>query len=232
MFQGFSQQTGDFLWGLAMNNDRTWFQAHREEFERALNQPFRALADETLRQMRERWPEYAFQSHISRIYRDARRLYGRGPFKDHLWFTIQTGDHREGGPTFWFELGPVSWNYGMGWWDPRADHAAQYRAAIDADPARFERMVRDLTARGNCLLWGEFYKRPKGDRGEFLNPWYNRKNISAGWEQGYGGVMYTDAMPRTLVDGYAALMPLYAFFREIWNAVLTERAGRNGPDSR
>ena len=37
MFQGFSQQTGDFLWSLAMNNDRTWFQAHKQEFETYLN---------------------------------------------------------------------------------------------------------------------------------------------------------------------------------------------------
>ena len=36
MFQGFSQATGDFLWGLSMNNDRAWFQAHRQEYEDAL----------------------------------------------------------------------------------------------------------------------------------------------------------------------------------------------------
>ena len=47
MFQGFSQATGDFLWSLAMNNDRTWFQAHRDEFENHLNRPFHALAGET-----------------------------------------------------------------------------------------------------------------------------------------------------------------------------------------
>ena len=31
MFQGFSQATGDFLWGLSMNNDREWFDAHLKE---------------------------------------------------------------------------------------------------------------------------------------------------------------------------------------------------------
>ena len=228
MFQGFSQQTGDFLWALAMNNNRTWFLEHKQEFEDVLNQPFRALAGETLELMRVRWPEQAFELHISRIYRDARRLFGRGPYKDHLWFTIQSGSHRDGGPTFWFELGGMDWNCGMGWWDPSADHAEAWRAAIDADPARFERLVHALDRRGNYQLWGESYKRPKGDRGDRINPWYNRKNVSVGWEKGYGGVMYTDALPQALVDTFADLMPLYLFFREVWNAVLTQRAGRPG----
>ena len=26
---------------------------------------------------------------VSRIYRDARRLHGRGPYKDHLWFCVE-----------------------------------------------------------------------------------------------------------------------------------------------
>ena len=228
MFQGFSQRTGDFLWSLAMNNDRTWVLAHRQEFEDALNRPFRALAADTLALMQARWPDDAFNVHISRIYRDARRLFGRGPYKDHLWFSIQTGDHRQGGPMFWFEVDGMTWTQGMGWWDPSADHAAAWRAAIDADPDRFARLVRGLDARGDYRLWGEVYKRPKGDRGEAIDPWYNRKNISVGWEKGYGGVMYTDGLPDALVEGYAALMPLYRFFCEVWNAVLTERAGRPG----
>ena len=104
MFQGFSDRTGDFLWGLALNNDRAWFQAHREEFEAALNQPFRALAAEVLERMRARHPGMDLNLHVARIYRDARRLYGRGPFKENLWFTIWNGDRRQGAPSFWFEL--------------------------------------------------------------------------------------------------------------------------------
>ncbi|MBR6219211.1 MAG: DUF2461 family protein, partial [Clostridia bacterium] len=57
MFQGFSQATGDFLWGLAMNNDRTWFLAHNQEFEDALNGPFRALAADTVEKLNRRFPD-------------------------------------------------------------------------------------------------------------------------------------------------------------------------------
>ncbi|MBQ3478505.1 MAG: DUF2461 family protein, partial [Clostridia bacterium] len=113
MFTGFSQATGDFLWGLSMNNDREWFTAHRDEYEAHLNGPFRALAFETLSLLQQRFPEQDFQVHVARIWRDARRLFGRGPFKDHLWFSIQSGDRHAKGPMFWFELDPTGWSYGV-----------------------------------------------------------------------------------------------------------------------
>ena len=224
MFQGFSQQTGDFIWSLAMNNNRAWFLEHKQEFEDVLNQPVRMLADETLALMRERWPDLDLQSHVSRIYRDARRLFGRGPYKDRLWFTLQSGSKRAMGPMFWFEVDGVSWSHGMGCWEDAADIAEAYRAAIDADPARFEALVRGLP--NGYILYGEVYKRPKADRGDLLNPWYNRKHLSVGFEHGYGGVMYTDALPDHLLQCYEGLMPMYRFLAEVYNNVLIQRAGR------
>ena len=226
MFQGFSQATGDFLWGLSMNNDRTWFQEHRQEYEDHLNQPFRALTFETLEKLQARFPEQEFQAHIARIWRDARRLFGRGPFKDHLWFSIQSGDRHAHGPMFWFELNGTGWSYGVGNWEDAADVAEAWRALIDADPARFERIVADIEARGPFHLYGDTYKRLKADRGELLNPWYNRRHLSVGYDRGYGGAMYTEALPDLLADEFTALMPLYLFLREAWNNVLIQRAGR------
>ena len=31
MFQGFSQGAVDFLWGVRFNNERRWFEAHKQE---------------------------------------------------------------------------------------------------------------------------------------------------------------------------------------------------------
>ena len=226
MFNGFSQATGDFLWSLSMNNDREWFNAHRDEYEAHLNQPFKALALETLAVLQQHFPEQDFQVHVARIWRDARRLFGRGPFKDHLWFSIQSGGRHAKGPMFWFELDPTGWSYGAGNWEDAADITAAWRALIDAEPARFEAIARDIAARGPHRLWGETYKRPKADRGALLNPWYNRKHVSVGREYPYGGVMYTPEFPDYLAARFAELMPLYKFLQEVWNNVLIERAGR------
>ena len=226
MFQGFSQATGDFIWGLAMNNNREWFLAHKDEFEAHLNQPFRALAFETLEKMQAAFPDQEFQTHLARIYRDARRLFGRGPYKDHLWFSIQSGERRAFGPMFWFEIGGTGWSCGAGNWEDSADVAEHWRRRIDAETARFERIVRGIEARGPFVLYGEAYKRPKADKGELLNRWYNRKHLSVGYEHPFGGALFTPGLTDALADAFTALMPFYLFLRDVWNDVLIDRAGR------
>ena len=39
MFTGFTDETVDFMWGIRFNNDRAWFQAHKEEYLQPLSQP-------------------------------------------------------------------------------------------------------------------------------------------------------------------------------------------------
>ena len=145
MFEGFTKETGEFLWELRFNNERPWFLAHKEQYERCLNRPFRALAQESWRLLSERYPERDFRVHVSRIYRDARRLFGRGPYKDHLWFSLYTSDKNEG-PSFWFEIGAAGYTYGLGFWSMRPALMERFRRAVDANPARFERLARQAEA--------------------------------------------------------------------------------------
>ena len=226
MFNGFSQATGDFIWGLAMNNNREWFLAHKDEYEAHLNQPFRALAFDTLEKLRAAHPDQDFQAHLARIYRDARRLFGRGPYKDHLWFSIQSGERRAFGPMFWFEIGGTGWSCGCGNWEDSADIGEHWRKRIDDEPRRFEAIVRGIEARGPFMLYGPMYKRLKADRGAFLNPWYNRRHLSVGYEHDFGGVMFTPELTDALANTFTALMPFYLFLRDVWNDTLIDRAGR------
>ena len=53
MFEGYTQQTIDFLWNLQFNNERSWFLAHKEEFLTYVDAPTRALAAELTRAMTE-----------------------------------------------------------------------------------------------------------------------------------------------------------------------------------
>lgn len=216
-FQGFSPRTFDFLWDLQLHNERPWFQAHKEEFEETVNRPFRALAFQTLERMTQRFPEKGLQLHVSRIYRDARRLFGRGPYKDNLWFSFQRDTHAVG-PMIWFELNVENYSHGMGHWDRSPAEAEIFRKKIDAHPARFEELVRGIPA--GARLWGEEYKRPKGDLGELLNPWYNRKTVSVGFESAFGKAVFTPELPDLLADSMAQLVPMFDFFTEVHQQAL------------
>ena len=62
MFQGYRQETLDFLWGIRFNNDRTWFQAHKEEYLRCLYEPTAALGEEVYDRFASKAPLFPLNS--------------------------------------------------------------------------------------------------------------------------------------------------------------------------
>ena len=42
MFTGFSPETIDFLWGIRLNNNREWFEAHKKQYQTTLYEPMKA----------------------------------------------------------------------------------------------------------------------------------------------------------------------------------------------
>lgn len=211
MFSGFSKETGEFLWELAFNNERPWFQAHKETFERVLNEPFKALAHDAYEELSALVPEEDFSVHVSRIYRDARRLFGRGPYKDHLWFTFTPAGSADYGPAFWFQIGASDYSYGLGFWAPTSAYMEAFRRAVAANPAAFERLVKGITPMKGFALHGEEFRRPKGDLGEILNPWYNRKYLDFGAERDHDALLFSSELPRRIAADWARLMPMCRF---------------------
>ena len=216
MFSGFSEKTGAFLWELAFNNERPWFLAHKQEFEDHVNTPFKALAADTYALLLERRPDFEGSVHISRIYRDARRLFGRGPYKDHLWFTVTGSEVLRNGPAFWFEIGPAAYSYGMGFWGASPVQMEAFRRSLDANPARFLRLAHAAERQG-WQLGGEPYKRPKALHDDaLLDSWYNRKNVGLEKDFDLGGPAFTEALPAIVADAFSELMPLYRFLIEVY----------------
>ena len=211
-FAGFMPATSDFLWGLAFNNEREWFLAHKDEFERVLNTPFKALAADTFTLMHQRFPKRDIQLHIARIYRDARRLHGRGPYKDHLWFSIKGDDRLLEGPMFWFEVGAADYSYGMGFYSATPAQMELFRRSVDANPARFERLAKKVEALPGFRVTGDEYKRPKGHHSEIIDRWYNRKLLGVECTRDFGDELFSPSLSETLVNAYAALIPMYDYW--------------------
>ena len=211
MFTGFSDATIDFLWELRFHNERPWFLEHKQVFLDTLDRPMKALAADVTAALEQAYPDRKWYLHVARIYRDARRLHGRGPYKEHLWFTIERPHERfESVPALYFELAPNYYSYGCGYWDAGAATMAKLRARIDNDPKPLERLARRLN-KSKFVLSGEEFKRPKGDAGKLLNPWYNRKNIAIGYDDNPEGVLFTPQLKDNVLDGFRFLMPYYRY---------------------
>ena len=43
MFEGFSQETVDFMWGIRFNNERPWFEAHKSDYQTYFLTPMKEI---------------------------------------------------------------------------------------------------------------------------------------------------------------------------------------------
>ena len=211
MFTGFTDETVDFMWGIRFNNERAWFEAHKEIYLTHFYQPMRELGDELYDYIAAKRPDLGLIRKVTRIYRDVRRLHGRGPYKESLWFSIeQPSEEWTAHPTFWFELMPEGWTCGMGYYMPKPLTMAKLRARIDRDPKPLERLARRLE-RAEFRLEGAEYKRTKGDPGGLLAPWYNRKSIAISRDENCGGLLFQPELAEQVIQGFRFLKPYYEY---------------------
>lgn len=223
MFTGYSDKTMDFLWGIRLNNNREWFTAHKEAYLQYLQKPTVELGREVYDRFMEKYPQLDLNLHVCRIYRDARRLHGQGPYKDHLWFTIRPdNDIWTRQPVFWFEITPEEWSYGVGFWNADAQTMAAMRRDMDEDPRRLERLVRKMKKDGRFAVQGRDYARKKGESTKLLAEWYNKKELSVGRYAPVDETLYSPGLADTLTEGFSFLEPLYQYFRSFCRAGLED----------
>ena len=205
-FEGFPKDLPDFLWGLSFNNERPWFNAHREDFERCLNIPIHALAEDVKAAMEERHPGLAPALHVSRIWRDARRLFGRGPFKEHMWFSLGLSEEIYTPlPQFWFGIDAKM----------KGDLLERWRKSIDLAPQRLTPIVKALDKHPELHRYGEVYKKPKGDPGLLLYDWYNARSVELGTTVWFEPDPPGKELLDQVLDIYETLVPLYEYLTTI-----------------
>ncbi len=85
-FTGFGHEALQFLVDLAGNNERPWFQAHKQDYERLLKQPLEALCVALADRFSARNIPLSADPARSpfRIYRDVRFAKDKSPYKTHI----------------------------------------------------------------------------------------------------------------------------------------------------
>jgi uncharacterized protein (TIGR02453 family) len=149
-----------FLRALKRHNDRAWFRARREEFDRLIDRPMNELIERLAVDFRSFAPEFVASPRLSRyrIYRDTRFSEDKRPLKTHISAIFPArGLPRHEGPALYFEIAG-GWVYaGGGLYHPEPDVLQAVRAYLAAHDARFRRIVAGKPFRA---MFGEL----EGDR--------------------------------------------------------------------
>ena len=137
----FTTATLRFLRGLARNNRKPWFDAHRAEYEAVVQAPMRELIEEMDARLARFAPETIGDPRRSmfRIYRDIRFSKDKSPYKTRAacWLYHRDGrravgrDAAGGGAGFYFQIAPGACFLGGGMWMPPREALHQLRDAIE-----------------------------------------------------------------------------------------------------
>lgn len=130
----------NFLKQLEKNNNRDWFNTHKNEFDTAKAEAdliFNAIYQELIKK------EELEPLKIYRIYRDVRFSNDKTPYKIH--FSAQSGrkkPHNRGG--YYFHIQPNHNFIGIGFWGPERDDLLRIRKDIEVSD-ELEKILQSKT---------------------------------------------------------------------------------------
>lgn len=145
----FSERSFKFLRALARNNDREWFHAHKQDYERYIREPFLALIGDlqpgllTVSEHFRADPKTVGGS-LFRIHRDTRFSGNKAPYK--LWQGARLFHARSRevpAPSFYLHLQPGHCFVGAGLWHPEPDTLRRIRQFIVDNPGTWAKVAHD-----------------------------------------------------------------------------------------
>jgi uncharacterized protein (TIGR02453 family) len=212
MFQGFSPETIDFLWGIRLNNNRDWFLANKKQYTETLYEPMKALAQELFQPFLDK-PGMLLK--VSRIYRDA-RMHHPLPYKESLWICIRRDvAWWAENPCLYFEINPDKVHYGFFFWKMGAARMENFRKRIASRPDEFLKLMADTEAATGIPVTAELYKRPKPCDDPRLAPYFAWKNqIACVREEEIGPGLFTPELAVRVRDLLEKLIPLFDYFTQ------------------
>lgn len=162
----FSDATFRFLRQLKRNNSREWFQAHKEQYEEHVREPFLALIADLQEPIATLSPHYRADPRkmggsLFRIHRDVRFSNNKLPYKTWSGARFFHERRREvHAPSFYLHIEPGNCFAGGGIWHPEPPTLRRIRNFIADNPGAWKRATGSAAFRRRFEFHGERLKRP------------------------------------------------------------------------
>ena len=158
-----------FLEALRSNNNRAWFQACRQRYERAVRGPMLRFIDDVGPRLWQISPRFVADARpngrsLFRIHRDVRFAQDKCPYKTNAGAHFRHEAGRDAhAPGFYLHLEPGRVFIASGVWHPDRHALTKIRDAIVAYPQRWQRVISSKAFHATGSLGGNALKRhPSG----------------------------------------------------------------------
>lgn len=162
----FTEDTFAFLDALAANNNREWFDEHRQNYEVHVRQPAFALIESMVPRLYAISPSFTAVAKKSggslmRIFRDTRFSKDKTPYKTNIGIQFR---HEAGkdvhAPGFYLHVASDECFLGVGIWRPDSESLQKIRKRIDERGEEWLAARDDAAFRHHFVLGGDSLQRP------------------------------------------------------------------------
>jgi uncharacterized protein (TIGR02453 family) len=156
----------DFLRELKAHNDREWFAANKQRYERDVRGPVLQFVDDFAAPLAKISRQVVADPRpvggsMFRLHRDTRFSKDKSPYKTHVGIQFR---HRQGrdvhAPCYYLHLEPGRVFAGAGIWHPDAAALAGLRTAVATKAAEWKKAMAGAAFKRECSLEGDSLKRP------------------------------------------------------------------------
>lgn len=164
----FTEETMKFLRGLKKHNDREWFEARRDVYERAVKVPMLALVEAINAKIVGFAPEHVRPANkiTMRIYRDTRFSKNKAPYKTQVaaWWA-RRGMEKTSGGGYYMHVNPDEVLIAGGVYMPEREQLLKIRTWMAENHEAYRKLLKTAMRGGSGLsLSGEdaLTRMPKG----------------------------------------------------------------------
>jgi uncharacterized protein (TIGR02453 family) len=220
-FTGFRPEAIQFLADLAANNDRSWFQPRKADYEQLLKEPMEALVSALAIRFAERGLPLRADPRrsIFRIYRDTRFAKDKSPYKTNVGasFPWIEGDadgvddhaHANGG---YFHFQPGEMFVGGGMYMPDKERIAAWRRLVVDDPKAVHRALEDKGFRavfGQVNAHDPLKRVPPGFPADHPDAELLKMRDVVFGRRLSDDEALSAGLPDAIADGYTAALPVF-----------------------
>jgi uncharacterized protein (TIGR02453 family) len=213
------QESIDFLKDLAGNNNREWFAANKERYDKARENviDFTAKVLDSVRKIEAGMDENLdAKKCVMRIYRDIRFSKNKLPYKNNFGVSLPTSGLKGGGVEYYLHIQPGNSFIGGGYWMPEAPDLKTIRQEIDYNAADLKKIVDDKEF---VKLFGDFRKQeqlksvPKGYEPDNENIDLLKLKSFVGWHKLTDEELTAVGSEKLVADMCSRIHPLNVFLK-------------------
>jgi uncharacterized protein (TIGR02453 family) len=213
----FPRSAAGFMAKLARNNNREWFEAHREDYETEVYIPAQMFINELGERLKSVSPGIIAvpktDKSIFRIYRDVRFSKDKSPYKTNLGIFLWEGSGKKMECSgFYMHIEPKSFFIGIGIYMFTELQIKKFRELVSAEfrAAELGSIISRIEKKGYTFGGKTLKKTPRGyDKDYEYAHLYHYTGFYAGYESSDMSEIYDDDLTDYCFRKFKDLLPLH-----------------------